>query len=239
MSASVSISKLKSELRQAQRLLSRNDRLNASLRVETERRVESLKSQIEEEQKRRGVQEGEATSALTTKATAAQNGSDLAATADASKSASETAPAVEKKKKSTKKEDKYKMLRHVEFKKSTRRLKQAERDLASVTSQLEGLPASDGKDSRKARKALEKQKSAAEAKRDQARIDAWYGSVRLTSDQNSLQKHTGLPCDSSFSYRLFRHSSSMLRCTHLATMSNSEIYPLYKLSRQKLLRMTA
>lgn len=178
MSASVSISKLKSELRQAQRLLSRNDKLNASLRVETERRVESLKSQIEEEQKRRGVQESEAISARTGNVNAAQNGSDVATTADASKSASETAPAAEKKKKSTKKEDKYKMLRHVEFKKSTRRLKQAERDLAAVTSQLEALPANDSKDSRKARKALEKQKSAAEAKRDQARIDAWYGSVR-------------------------------------------------------------
>lgn len=176
MSGNVSISKLKSELRQAQRLLSRNDKLNASFRVETERRVESLKSQIAEEQERRGAQEGGSAPAPGTNATNVQNGS---AAAQPSHDANAAAQPSEKKKKPSKKEDKYKMLRHVEFKKSTRRLKQAERDLASVTKQLEAMPESDSKDSRKARKALKKQKSEAEIKRDHARIDAWYGSVCL------------------------------------------------------------
>lgn len=219
MSTSISISKLKSELRQAQRLLSRNDKLNASLRVETERRVESLKSQIHEEQQRRGEQETNGTT------TAAPALAPPAQDQDASKqngteSAGETTKPKSKNKKSAK-EDKYKMLRHVEFQKSSRRLKQAERELAAINAKLGALPTDDSKTTRKERKALEKEKTAAESKRDHALIDAWYGVVSILAFSQPLHSQTNL----TYVLRICRHfhlTSNTLPCTLLAVTSSSE-----------------
>lgn len=228
MSGGISVSKLKSELRQAQRLLSRNDKLNASLRVETERRVESLKSQIAEEQQRRGAEEAVQPTPERVKAANDQDGNAAAGFgaggAESALEASKPAP----KKKKTAKEEKYKMLRHVEFKKSSRRLKQAERDLASVVSQIQSIPEDDSKTNRKARKTLEKEKSQAEIKREHARIDAWYGSVSIL---DALRRHAPFRQANAFCLfcfvpcRPFRHSISTLPCTLLASTSNSGIYP--------------
>jgi len=206
MSNSVSISKLKSELRQAQRLVSRNDKLNATLRVETERRIESLKSLIGEEQQRRGEQEAaHGTMTLPTDAQPAdedenafkQNGTESAGDADAAKPKS--------KNKKSAKEDKYKMLRHVEFQKSTRKLKQAERELAAVQAQLEALPQDDSKTARKASKSLEKEKAKAEIKREHALIDAWYGVV---SHAGTLHCHELSLTPTLGKHRYFRSSSN-------------------------------
>lgn len=178
MSNSISISKLKSELRQAQRLVNRNDKLNATLRVETERRIESLKSLISEEQQRRGEQEAaNGTSTLASDVQPAGKDED-ALKQNVTESAGEAAKPKSKIKKSAK-EDKYKMLRHVEYQKSTRRLKQAERELAAVQAQLKALSKDDSKTARKASRSLEKEKLKAELKREHALIDAWYGVVSL------------------------------------------------------------
>ena len=181
MSGTISISKLKSELRQAQRLVSRSDKLNATLRVETERRIESLKSLIGEEQQRRGEQEtSNGTVASASAAHPAAVVDDDAVKQNGTESANETSAKPKSKNKKSAKEDKYKMLRHVEFQKSTRRLKQAERELAAVQAQLDALPKDDdSKTARKANKALAKEKAEVVNKRQHALIDAWYGVVRL------------------------------------------------------------
>jgi hypothetical protein len=88
------------------------------------------------------------------------------------------------------------MLRHVEFQKSSRRLKQAERELAAVTANLEGLPTDDSKTTRKERKALEKEKTAAESKREHALIDAWYGVVSVLSVSLPSYLQPNLTCAS-------------------------------------------
>lgn len=182
MSGTISISKLKSELRQAQRLVSRSDKLNATLRVETERRIESLKSLIGEEQQRRGEQEASNSTAPSVGAAqAAASVDDDAVKQNGTESAAdETSAKPKSKNKKSAKEDKYKMLRHVEFQKSTRRLKQAERELAAIQAQLDALPKDDdSKSARKAVKALEKEQAEVEKKRQHALIDAWYGVVSL------------------------------------------------------------
>lgn len=177
--SAVSISKLKSELRQAQRLLAKQgDKLNATLKVDTERRVESLKSQIDEEQQRRGI---DSTVTGSNKPTSTSNLDPEPRSSNYDNADFAEQPKSKSKKDKSKKEDKYKMLRHVEHVKTLRKVKQAERNRTTLQTELQNVPADDSKDSRRKLKSLEKELKTAAQQLDIAKRDAWYTVVSYYS----------------------------------------------------------
>lgn len=178
-SASGSISKLKGSLRSAKRLLLK-DGLDAALRVETERRVESLQAELKEAEAKRP--------SSTTSKQDNEDGKSKAKAAATNASTESKKPkgssSKDQIKKNEKRQNVYKMLRHVEYQKTRRRFKTASKELASIAEKLQALDTNResmdetaSKTDKKARKSLEKQLAAREEDVLRARIDSWYVNV--------------------------------------------------------------
>ena len=171
-SLSTSISKLKAALRSAKRLLAR-DKLDAGLRVETERKVQALGSELAEAEKCRPAAAidkavGEGTSLQAERAT--QKRQD--------KSKKRTTPHGSGK--NEKRHGVYKMLRHVEYQKTARQLKAATKELANVMEQLQAYEL-ESKNPTKAdaskRKGVEREIEEKKEEVTRAKTDAWYVAV--------------------------------------------------------------
>ena len=167
----VSISKLKSNLRQATRLLAK-DKLDAQLRVETERRVESLKRELAEAEASRPA---ETVVATTQKPTGEQSQSAKSDGKGKGKGKKEDGGS------STAKGDRYKMLRHFEYQKTGRRCKKCRKDIQAIEEQLEAAQSTsdDNEKAKKKQKKLRKELERLTLELQMARIDAWYIEVWL------------------------------------------------------------
>ena len=160
----VSISKLKSNLRQATRLLAK-DKLDAQLRVETERRVESLKRELAEAEALRPKSESaKGANSIAAGATPQQPSSDKASTKGKGKAKKDDKP------------DRYKMLRHFEYQKTGRRCKKCRKEIQAIEEQMQATEsgADDEAKAKKKQKKLRKELDRLKLELEMARIDAWY-----------------------------------------------------------------
>lgn len=168
----VSISKLKGGLRQATRLLAK-DKLDAQLRVETERRVESLKRQLAEAEAARPLIASATSKPADTPAKSVEGAAVEAQKKDAKG----------KGKNKEDKADRYKMLRHFEYQKTSRRCKKCRKEIQALEEQLQ---ATEGDKAKKKQKKLRKQLVQLESYLMVARIDAWYIEVSCRRPSLSL-----------------------------------------------------
>lgn len=167
----ISISKLKSNLRQATRLLAK-DKLDAQLRVETERRVESLKRELAEAEASRPAE----TVVATTQKPA---GDQSQSVKSSDKGKGKGKGKKEDDSSSSAKGDRYKMLRHFEYQKTGRRCKKCRKEIQSIEEQLEAAQStSDNDKAKKKQKKLRKELERLKLELQMARIDAWYIEVR-------------------------------------------------------------
>ena len=182
---SISVSKHKAALRSALRLLAKNG-LDAGLRVETERKVEALKTELAEVERSK-------------LSFAGKNGEDVPVKAKEprKKLEDEIMAKNQKRKKRTgtnvngqnneKRQAIYKMLRHVEYQKTARRMKHANKQLMSVKEQLQTLEDQEvklTKDSKQKYKALKRQAEVNEEEALRAVADAWYVAVSRIRPQD-------------------------------------------------------
>lgn len=151
------ISKLKAAVRQTERFL-RRDNLKADQRNETERRLESLRSQLAEAEANRSPQDEAAT--MSSKPSKQKQPIDVATKASSNNG----------------KADAYKMLRHFEYVKTARRVKAANKAIKQAATEL-GEQTADGKDAKKLQKKFHKENKARQEELLQARTDAWYVEV--------------------------------------------------------------
>lgn len=178
----VSLSKLKSNLRQATRLLGKAN-LDAKLRVETERRVESLREEIAAEEQKRPAPAPVTAPAPAAAAAAAREkgGANSAPTAPqlADAKGKDKGKGKQKEEGSAKKSDRYKMLRHFEYQKARRRCKKARNELNTGREALAEADAiEDGRKREKKLKKANKDLERLQGELELARIDAWYIEVR-------------------------------------------------------------
>ncbi|KAL7004347.1 18S rRNA maturation protein [Cystobasidiomycetes sp. EMM_F5] len=149
------ISKLKAALRQAERFL-RRDGLPADQRVEAQRRVESLQSQLRDAEASRP-------------AVMADAPETPVGTMDRPKRVKSKTPAGGT--------DSYKMLRHFEYVKTARRVKSTRKEMARVEEQLANVKNADNpdeKDAKKLKSRLKKDRKRLEEDLMDRRVDAWY-----------------------------------------------------------------
>lgn len=156
------ISKLKAALRQAERFL-RRDGLPADQRVEAQRRVESLQSQLRDAEASRP-------------AVMADAPETPVGTMDRPKRVKSKTPAGGT--------DSYKMLRHFEYVKTARRVKSTRKEMARVEEQLANVKNADNpdeKDAKKLKSRLKKDRKRLEEDLMDRRVDAWYVEVSVAS----------------------------------------------------------